>query len=82
MSYAQKPTFAEEVQGRLGDAIGRWIKGLGTLCRAPFKPRSITILDIPAGNDRLQSTRLSVIQKTDALPGADGAGKSLLPPLS
>ena len=68
MSYAQKPTFAEEVQGRVGDAIGRWTfnarlslkLGIDILRRALFKPRSITILDIPADGDRPRPVRIAV----------------------
>ena len=78
MSYAQKPTLSEELQGRLGDAIGRWTKGLR---RALFKPRSITILDVPAGNDRLRPARMSVIPKADAWPRGDRTGSLPPPPL-
>ena len=88
MSYAQKPTLSEELQGRVGDAMGRLTKGLvfnlrltwklsaEALRRALFKPRSITILDIPAGTDRLQPARMSVIPKADAWPRPDRAGNT------
>jgi hypothetical protein len=90
MSYAQKPTFAEEVEGRVCDALGRWAKGLDfslrlswKLCgdalrRAIVKPRTVKILDIPAGGDRLRPVRMSVIPKADAWPRGDRAG--ILPP--
>jgi len=82
MSYAQKPTSSEELQGRLGDALSRWTKSLATtLRRALFKPRSITILDVPAGSERLQPARMSVIPKADAWHRADRADHPLPPPL-
>ena len=93
MSYAQKPTFAEELEGRIGDALSRWSKGLVfnlrlsfKLCgdglrRAVFKPRTVRILDIPAGGDRLRPVRMSVIPKADAWPLGDRVGPIQPPPL-
>jgi hypothetical protein len=93
MSYAQKPTFAEELEGRIGDALTRWAKGLAfnlrlslRLCgdalrRAVLKPRTVKILDIPPGGDRLRPARMSVIPKADAWPRGDRAGIMQPPPL-
>jgi hypothetical protein len=93
MSYAQKPTFAEELEGRVGDALSRWAHGLAfnlrlslRLCgdglrRVIFKPRTIKILDIQANGDRLQPVRMSVIPKADAWPRGDSAGIVPPPPL-
>lgn len=84
----------EELQGRLGDAVGRWTKGLffnlrlslklgaDVLRRALFRPRSVTILDIPGDADQLQPIRMSVIPKADAWPGVGRANRTPPPPLS
>lgn len=78
MSYAQKPTLAEELQGRLGDALGRWTKGLR---RIFFRSRTVAILEIPAGKDRLRPARMSVIPKADAYPQVDRKRNAAPPPL-
>ncbi|MBA2920507.1 hypothetical protein GON01_02230 [Sphingomonas sp. MAH-20] len=91
MSYAQKPTWSEELQGRLGDAVGRWARGLvssvsltwklsaDVLRRALLKPRTVRILEIPAGKDGMRPARMSVIPKADAWLRENEAGR--VPPL-
>ena len=91
MSYAQKPTWSEELQGRLGDSAGRWTNALvssvsltwklsaDVLRRALLKPRTVKILEIRAANDGLQPARMSVIPKADAWPRHDSGGH--VPPL-
>lgn len=59
MSYAQKPTLSEELQGRLGDALSRWARGFVFNVRLLLRPRTTEVPDAPARGARRPLARMA-----------------------